>query len=272
VSNKTSNNNENYLTNNDILYIINYGLTYIPFLLLLGDKMKIVPITRHSLPDEIIKQIKKIITDGNLKPGDKLPPERELAERFAVGRTTIREALKALSYTKIIIRTREGAIVNRNVLDYFTDSLNEKLICKYVGLEDLIETRKLIELEITSLAAQRATIEDINILQKNLFNMKKFVAKNDVSEYINTNVEFHETIAEMAQNRVLYEIFISIRGLLKEFQEAIVKQPGIMNRSLEYHEKIFKAIKEKNACRAKEEISAHLEDVGKALISLEKKQ
>ncbi|MEQ9716144.1 MAG: FadR/GntR family transcriptional regulator, partial [Candidatus Asgardarchaeum sp.] len=211
------------------------------------------------------------IIDGNLKPGDKLPPERELAEKFHVGRTTIREALKALSYAKIIIRTREGTIINRNVLDYFTDSLNEKLICKYVDLEDLIEARKVIELETASLAAQRATIEDINILQKNLLNMKKFVAKNNVSEYIDTNVEFHETIAEAAQNRVLYEILTAVRGLLKESQETIVKHPGIMNRSLEYHEKIFKAIKERNAFRAKEEMFAHLDDVEKTLISLEKK-
>jgi len=231
--------------------------------------MKIIPIIRHNLPDEVIKQIKKIITDGNLKPGDKLPPERELSKRFNVGRTTIREALKALSYTKIIIRTREGTIINGNVLDYFSDSLNKKLIAKYIDLEDLIETRKLIEAKNASLAAQKATKEDIKLLQKNLSEMKRCVAKNNISEYIATNLKFHETIAEIAQNRVLYEVFIAVKSLLKESQEMIIKYPGIMERSLKYHKKIYRAIKEGKACVAEEAMLVHLGDVNKALISSE---
>lgn len=234
-----------------------------------GDKMKIIPITRHNLPDEIIKQIKGIIIAGNLKPGDKLPPERELAERFNVGRTTIREALKALGYIKIIIRTREGTIINRNMFDYFSDSLNEKLIAKYIDLEDLIETRKLIEVKNASLAAQKATKEDINILRKNLSDMKRCIVENNISEYIAINMKFHEIIAEIAQNRVLYEIFIAVKRLLKESQEMIIKCPGIMVRSLEYHEKIYRAIEEGKACVAEEAMFAHLDDVNKALISVE---
>jgi len=79
--------------------------------------MEILAIKRHTLPDKIINQIKEIIVNGHLKPGDKLPPERELAKRFNVGRATVREALKALNYTKIIIRTREGTIINSNTFD-----------------------------------------------------------------------------------------------------------------------------------------------------------
>jgi len=231
------------------------------------EKMKIIPITRHSLPDEIIKQIKEIIIDGNLKPGDKLPPERELAERFNVGRTTIREALKALSYTKIIVRTREGTIINGNVLDYFSDSLNEKLIAKYIDLDDLSETRKLIEVKNAGLAAQKATKEDIKILQKNVSYMKRCIAKNKISEYIATNVKFHEIIAEITQNRVLYEVFTAVKGLLKESQEMIIKYPGIMGHSFKYHKKICRAIEEGKACVAEEAMLAHLDDVNKALKS-----
>jgi len=232
--------------------------------------MKITPIKRHSLPDEIIRQIQKIIINGNLKVGDKLPPERELAKRFQVGRTTIREALKALSFVKVIIRTREGTVVNKNVPDYFSDSLNGKLIAKYIDLEDLIEARKLLEIKNVELAAQKATKEDINTLQKNLSDMKSFIAKNNVSKYIATNVKFHETIAEIAQNRVLYEIFIVVKNLLTESQEAIIKYPGIMNNSLKDHEKIYQAIKEGKICEAGKVMLAHLENIAHVLARMEK--
>lgn len=232
--------------------------------------MKITPIKRHNLPDEIIKQIKKIIIDGNLKAGDKLPPERELARKFQVGRTTIREALKALSFVKVIIRTKEGTIINKNVLDNLYCAFNEKLIAKYIDLEDLVETRKLIEVKNASLAAQKATKEDINILRKNLLKMRKFTTNDDASNYIDTNVKFHQIIAEIAQNHVLYEMFIVVKNLLRESQETIIKYPGIMEHSLQVHEKIYQAIKEGKACEAEKAMLAHLEHVGQALRSMEK--
>ena len=232
--------------------------------------MKITPIKRHNLPDEVIKQIQKIIIDGNLKAGDKLPPERELAKKFQVGRTTIREALKALSFAKVIIRTKEGTIVNKNVLDNLSGALNEKLIAKYIDLEDLVETRKLIEVKNACLAAQKATKEDIDILRKNLLKMKKYTANNDDSKFINTNVKFHQTIAEIAQNRVLYEIFIIVKNLLTESQKTIIKFPGIMEQSLQDHEKIYQAIKEGKAHEAEKAMLAHLEHVGIALPVMEK--
>ena len=232
--------------------------------------MKITPIKRHNLPDEIIKQIQKIIIDGNLKAGDKLPPERELARKFQVGRTTIREALKALSFVKVIIRTKEGIAINKNVLDCFSDSLNEKLIARYIDLEDLVETRKLIEVKNASLAAQKATKEDIDILRENLSDIKRFTAEHNVSKFILTDVKFHETIAEIAQNRILYEIFIVVKNLLIESQEMVIKYPGIMEHSLKDHEKIYQAIKEAKACEAEKAMLAHLEHVGQALRSMEK--
>lgn len=230
--------------------------------------MKIAPIIRHNLTDEVIKQIKKVIIDGNLKPGDKLPPERELAEKFHVGRTTIREALKALSYAKIIIRTREGTIVNRNVLDYFIDSLSEKLIYKYIDFKDLLETRKALEIKLVSLASQRATIEDIETIG-NIFKKMNIEIKSNPRKFITSDIKFHESIAEAAQNRVLYEIFIAVRSLIKESQEELVKDPGIMKCSLEYHRQIFEAIKKQNASEAEIAMYNHLDNIEKTLMRLE---
>jgi GntR family transcriptional repressor for pyruvate dehydrogenase complex len=231
--------------------------------------MEILAIKRHTLPDKIINQIRDIIVNGHLKPGDKLPPERELAKRFNVGRTTIREALGALYYTKIITRTREGTFININSFDYFTNAINAKLVAKYINLNDLIETRKLIEVKNASLAAQKATKEDIQIIRKNLSQMKKYINKNDIYGFINKNVKFHETIAEIGQNSVLYEIFIATEKLIRESQERLTKIPGIMISSFEEHKKICAAIEEGNACLAEEAMLDHLNNVNKAMISVE---
>lgn len=187
--------------------------------------MEIIPIKRLTLPDKIIEQIKNTIIEGSLKPGDKLPSERELAERFSVGRTTVREALKALSYTRVIKKVREGTIVNRNISNFFIDSLTEMLILKHLDFEDLFETRKILEVKLAGFAAQRATTEDIEIIEKILKEMNEKV-NYDPYEFVTEDIKFHESIAEAAQNRVLYEIFIAVRLLLRKAQEEVVKYPS----------------------------------------------
>lgn len=230
--------------------------------------MEIKPIERSTLPDKIIEQIKNTIIEGRLQPGDKLPSERELAERFSVGRTTVREALKALSYAGVIKKVREGTIVNRNISNFFIDSLTQILILKHLDFEDLFETRKILEVKLAGLAAQRATIEDIEMIGNILKEMSEKANYNPY-EFITEDIKFHETIAETAQNRVLYEIFIAVRLLLRKAQEEVIRYPGIMKRSLKYHQQIFEAIKKQNVSKAKRAMFDHLDDVEKALTSLE---
>lgn len=230
--------------------------------------MEIKPIERSNLPDKIIEQIKNIIIKGRLQPGDKLPSERELAERFSVGRTTVREAMKALSYAGIIKKVREGTIVNRNVSNFFIDSLTQMLIMKHLDFEDLFETREVLEVKLAGFAAQRATIEDIEIIGNILKEMSE-KANHDTHDFVTADIRFHEAIAEAAQNRVLYEIFIAVRLLLRKAQEEVVKYPGIMKRSLKYHQQIFEAIKKQNVLKAERAMFAHIDDVEKALMSLE---
>ena len=230
--------------------------------------MEIEPIKRSNLPDKIIKQIKNIIIEGKLKPGDKLPPERELAERFAVGRTTIREALKALSYVGLIKKVKEGTVINRNISNFFIDSLTQMLILKHLDFEDLFETRKILEVKLAGLAAQRATTEDIKMTENILKKMSEKVNQNPYG-FVTEDIKFHESIAKAAQNKVLYEIFVTIRSLLRKAQEEVVKYPGIMKRSLIYHQKIFEAIKKQNVSKAKRVMFNHIDDVEKALMSLE---
>jgi len=176
--------------------------------------------------------------------------------------------MKALSYVGIIKKVREGTIVNRNVSNFFIDSLTQMLIMKHLDFEDLFETRKMLEVKLAGLAAQRATIEDVEMIGNILKKMSK-KANHNPYEFITEDIKFHESIAEAAQNRVLYEIFITIRLLLRKAQEEVIRYPGIMKRSLKYHQQIFKAIKMQNISKAERAMVDHLDDVEKALMSLE---
>jgi len=101
-----------------------------------------------------------------------------------------------------------------------------------------------------------------------LLKLKRFTAKKDTSNFIKTDVKFHETIAEIGQNNVLYEIFIIVKNLLTESQEMVIKFPGIMEHSLQAHEKIYQAIKEGKACEAEQAMLAHLENIAQALTNI----
>lgn len=230
--------------------------------------MKISPVRRSTLPDEIVEQIKRIIFEGELQPGNKLPSERELTERFSVGRTTVREALKALSSMGLIARTKEGTVVNSDISAFFTDPLTQKLILKRINFNELFEARKLLEVKMAVLAAERATVEDIALIQRTLEEMGEEVA-HDERKFITADIAFHEAVAEAAQNRVLYELFTAVRHLLWTAQETVVKSPGIMKRSLRHHQQIFEAIKQQDVVAAEKAMFMHLDDVEKALISLE---
>lgn len=226
--------------------------------------MRITPVKRSTLPDSIIEQIKKLIKEGGLKPGDKLPPERELAKEFNVGRTTVRESLKALAAIGFVRKTREGTFISDNSSKLFTDSLNYKLIMKKIDFNELLEARKLLEVKMAGLAAERAEVEDMEQMEKNLEIMEDGIKRKDKKLYIEGDIAFHEAIAEAAQNRVLKELFTAVRHLLLEEQEAVVNDE-IMIRSLKYHKEIFDAIKRQNSGDAEAIMFAHLDDVEEEL-------
>ncbi|NSW83579.1 MAG: FadR family transcriptional regulator [Syntrophothermus sp.] len=226
--------------------------------------MDIRPVKRTTLPDKIAEDIKGIILEGRLKPGDKLPTERELAEQFNVGRTTIREALKALAAMGLITRTREGTIVNTDVLSFVRDPLIRKLILEHITIKELFEARRLLEVQLAGLAAERASDEDLEEIGRALKEMQEELKVPQ--KFINSDIAFHEAIAKAAKNKVLVELFIAVRGLLWAAQVAVVMySPGVMERSLDYHTRIYGAIKDRRKDEAATIMEKHVSDVENSL-------
>lgn len=231
--------------------------------------MEIRPIVKTSLTDLIIEQVKRLILDGELKPGDRLPSERELAEKFSVGRSTLREALKAIEIMGIVNRTNEGTIVNDSIASTFTDPLTKKLILKGLDYRDLIETRKILEVELVVLSAQRATEEDVKKIEKILYEMN--IAKgSNKNNFVEADMAYHQAVAEAAHNFVLLELFNTVRNLLLEIQNKVVEKDGIEERTLYYHKEIYYAIKNHNVDLGRKYMKKHIEDVEEVLMGLVK--
>ncbi|MHB8986415.1 MAG: FadR/GntR family transcriptional regulator [Eubacteriales bacterium] len=233
--------------------------------------MKLKPVSRSSLPDAIIEQIKKLMLDGHLKPGDRLPSERELGEKFTVGRTSVREALKALSFLGLLKRTNEGTFINdepaplRNQLSY-------SLIYKKITIKEVFETRRLFEIRLAALAAKRATDEDLTAMEKALA-----ADKGDVHSFVNSDLAFHVAIAEAAQNKILYELFVTVEHLLFHSHWFYLENEGktrqemlapVMNRARYDHARLMEAIRSQNVELAEKAIVDHLNAMEEFLLQL----
>src|SRR5215472_15074118 len=136
------------------------------------------PIAGTRIYAEIVRQIRNLINEGKLKSGDKLPPERDLAERFRVSRASVREALRALESMSLIeIRLGEGTFVRGGSVDSLVEPLALVILAEREAVEDLFEARRLLEPPIAELAARRSTKEEIEEMERILDVQGKEVAR-----------------------------------------------------------------------------------------------
>lgn len=229
--------------------------------------MKIQPIERSTLPDAIIERIKGMIIDGNLKPGDKLPPERDLASSLHVGRATVREALKALTSIGLLQRSTEGTYIKEKI-EYFQQPLTYSLIMDHITLKELIEARRTLEVKIAELAALRATDEEIAGMEGAVTMQRMHPSDTDYLFY-EADLKFHLTLAAAARNRVLSETMVCTRHLLIKAQQAVGKLPGMTDRALVSHMALLDAIKKRDSERAKGIMEEHINDVEEGFRKLE---
>ena len=218
----------------------------------------------------IVEQIQDLRKEGKLKPGDKLPSEHTLAEKFGASRPSVREALTALEILGIT-ESRGGKG------NFIRDNLNLPLYeQRFMELEEeespfeLLEARKAVETEVAGLAAEKATKEDIATIQESLDKMRSIIT--NISEVMEFDREFHINIAKAAHNSVLFSIMTSLAEGLKEKLWVNLKEkswniPGRPQKYLKEHAEILKAIKNKDSKDASKRMYNHLADVEKDLLS-----
>lgn len=220
-------------------------------------------VRRVTVVDAVVEQIKAHIVDGTWRPGDRLPPEHELAERFGAGRPAVREALKALSLLGLIRRTQHGTFVSEEDDALMAEPLSYLIRLRRTNFAQLFEARRLIEVEVAGLAAERARPDDVAAIE---VEVERMMASDVTPEaYTAANVAFHLAVAAAAHNPVLLQMLKALRRLLREAQEIGVQLPHLRRSSAEAHRAVLDAIVRRDPAGARAAMLDHLADVEREL-------
>jgi len=210
------------------------------------------------LYEQIVQQIEESILKGTLKPGDQLPAERELAQRFGVSRTAVREAVKALREKGLVeAYSGRGTFITNGTSQAIRQSLDLMMkIGPQDGLIHLAELRAILEPEIAALAATRVEEQHIAAMRDAFGVMDR--AREDPAAYIEADLDFHLALAEAAANPLILSLIDSIVGLLREQRIRIFYVEGGPERGQYHHKRILDAIEQHDAVKARAAMQAHL--------------
>ena len=218
-------------------------------------------LSKDSPEDKIIVQIRGLITSGQLKPGDRLPPERKLAQKLGVGRTAVRDALRKLEFYGILkTLPQSGTFVAGIGLPALEGLITDVLKLEKSDFKDLVETRVILESNGAKLAAERRTEEDIVEMKTALdaYALKVKSGANAVEE----DLLFHLKVAEASKNAVLKSLMLIITpDIIKQFISFKVCDETTELKALEDHQNILTAIINKDGEKASSFMEAHLEEV-----------
>jgi GntR family transcriptional repressor for pyruvate dehydrogenase complex len=226
-----------------------------------GDQeMGIAPIKSTRIYQEIVRQVKGMIAEGRLKSGDQLPPERDLAEKFVVSRTSVREALRALESLGLVeIRPGEGTFVREVSVESLIEPLALVMLSQREALGELFEARRMIEPALAALAARRATPEDVQEMDRILEAQAKEVAAGRTG--LEQDAQFHAAIGAAAHNRAITRIAHAVMDLLRQSREDSLNTPGRPDRSHNDHRRLLAAIRGRDEAAARQAMIDHLEAV-----------
>ena len=211
--------------------------------------------------DKIIRQIRELITSGQLNPGDKLPPERKLSEKLGVGRSSVRDAIKKLEFYGILkTLPQSGTIVAGMGITALEGLISDVLKIENSDFASLVETRVLLETETSKLAALRRTDQDISDIKKAL---EAYANKVKLGEQaVEEDLMFHLKIAEASKNAVLKSLMLIITpDIINNFLQLDICKDGRSAAVLDEHEVILKHIIKQEPEKAAEAMRRHLKDV-----------
>ncbi len=223
--------------------------------------MILKPIKTRKIYEQIADQIGQLVAEGQLKPGDRLPSERELVERFQVSRASIREAISALEMMGLVeVRSGEGTYIRQINMDSVVAPLAWMLFIDKDTVQELYEARKILEVQAAGLAAERAEEEEIQDLFKVLEVMQRDLKMHRLGE--DSDYNFHYAVARATHNKILIRLMNTIsdtmRKTLKTSLSRLYEDRNTPERLYKEHYSIYEAIKNHDVENAQKRMLDHL--------------
>jgi GntR family transcriptional regulator, transcriptional repressor for pyruvate dehydrogenase complex len=212
------------------------------------------------ISEVIVDQIRLLMRQGQLKPGDRLPPERDLCERFGVSRVTVREALRMLESSGLVeirVGARGGAFVTAPSSNRVGEGLSDLLTLSVISAADVTEVRLILEVGIVPLVCERATEEDLAELQEICDRSEQALRDGDYS--MEMSLEFHTRVAAATHNPALSMLVESFSGpILMSLEQAKSAAPEMGKLGTHEHERFIEAVRRRDADAASRIMREHL--------------
>ncbi len=216
-------------------------------------------VRKNKVYEEVARQIERLILK-KLKPGDKLPSERELAEMLQVSRSSIRDAIRGLEL-RGVVEPRQGAgtIVREPSADSVVNPFANALKRRREMVSELLDFRKMLEPPLAARAATHASADEIAEMEEILQRQEAKLSRGENT--IDEDAEFHYAVALASGNSVVLKVLDIVMDLLRDTRERSLQVEGRPRKSLIGHQRILAAIKRQDAESAKAAMRRHIEDV-----------
>ncbi len=235
---------------------------------------ELLQIRRANLTMQAVQQIQQFIVRGLLRPGDRMPPERQLSEQLGVSRTVIREATKQLQERGLVkVLTGSGTYVSRIEPAAISQSISLFMWGHGHAFHDLLESRRMFEVEIAGLAAARATDEDIQRLEDALAQMLAglpdvHASPAGLEQFVQADLLFHQVLAAASKNSLLPLLLTPITDLLLEFSRQASSLEGAPLNAIHFHKTLLEGVRSHDSTRCRAVMRDHLTDAEKFIAQM----
>jgi GntR family transcriptional repressor for pyruvate dehydrogenase complex len=217
------------------------------------------PERRSSTSEELVTQLREMIHRGELRPGDRLPPERDLAKLLGVSRPTLRAAIRSLAAVGVL-QSKQGAgtFVVESDGPPALDSAPLRMMASLHGFttSEMFEARRSLEMAIAALAAERATGEQMASMAEEIAGM--FASLDDPEQFLVHDMRFHQMVAASSGNRIMTALMNMVATVLFDVRRKTVNRARDLKESAEMHRQIYRAIRDRNSDAARNAMRDHL--------------
>ena len=217
-------------------------------------------VKKEKIFEDIVRQIRRLIKKGRLKVGDKLPPERDLAQAFKVSRASVREAIRVLESAGLVkTHVGDGTYVETGSVENLVKPLATVVVGGRETLMEIFAVRKMFEPELAYLAAESATADEISELKRILGRQRKKMGNRGVVTEI--DYSFHLFLAKMAKSQVFLKLYNTLAELINQTREEFLQEGDRPQKSVDGHAEILSAIEKGNPTLAKKAMAGHLRNI-----------